>query len=295
MRRRSALSTLAVLVVVVGLTSSVSGCVDATGRPPREPTPGVPHFTVMTFNVHRDRWKDESTVAAVGARDADIVCLQETTSEWTRVIEERYRAQYAHMLFAPKENAGGLAILSRFPLVDRGVMPVPGDWHPAWHVLAQTPGGPVQILNVHLRSMFEGDASVLSNYLATGNDHVYELSLFMEGALAGVPTIIAGDFNESPSGKGVRWPEARGFENALPMFKPDAATWQGGSVAKALTMTIDHVMFDRSFEALDAWVDGSGRSDHRPVVAWLEMPPKDRAERVKVPAAAPASSKDAPE
>jgi endonuclease/exonuclease/phosphatase family metal-dependent hydrolase len=241
----------------------------------------------MTFNVHRGRANDESTIAAVGAADADIVCLQETTAEWERVIKERYKDQYAYMLFAPKENAGGLAVLSHFPIVDRGVMPVPGDWHPAWHVLVQTPGGPVQLLNVHLRSLFEGDGMFATNYVATGKDHVYEMSLFMEGVLADVPMLIAGDFNESPTGKAVEWLEARGFENALPVFKPDQSTWQGGSVAKSLTMTIDHVMFDKAFQPLDAWVEPKSGSDHRPVVAWLELVPVDRAERTKVPGPKP--------
>jgi endonuclease/exonuclease/phosphatase family metal-dependent hydrolase len=186
------------------------------------------------------------------------------------------------MLFAPKEDAGGLAVLSHFPLVDRGVMPVPGDWHPAWHVLVDTPGGPLQLLNVHLRSKFNGDSNFLANFFATANDHVYEMGLFWEGELQNVPAIVAGDFNESPTGKAVRWLEARGFDNALPIFKPDAATWQGGSIAKSLTMSIDHVMFDGSFEALDAWVDGHGQSDHKPVVTWLEMAPKGGAERVPV-------------
>jgi endonuclease/exonuclease/phosphatase (EEP) superfamily protein YafD len=247
---------------------------------------------VLTFNVHRDRSDDERTIAAIGAAGADIVCLQETTADWMRVIEERYHHQYAYMLFAPKENAGGLAVLSHFPLVDRGVMPVPGDWHPAWHVLVHTPGGPVQLLNVHLRSMFEGDGLFVTNYAATGNDHVYEMSLFMEGALADVPMIIAGDFNESPDGKAVRWLEARGFQNALSMFKPEQSTWQGGSVAKSLTMTIDHVMFDGALEPLDAWVGPKSGSDHRPVVAWLELVPRDRAERTKVPTWAPTAGSE---
>jgi endonuclease/exonuclease/phosphatase family metal-dependent hydrolase len=260
-----------------------TGCGVAAGRPPVAPTAGVSHFTLKTFNVHRDRWNDPSTLDAVGAGDADIVCLQETTSNWKRVIEERYKDQYKYMLFATKENAGGLAVLSHFPIVDRGVMPVPGDWHPAWHVLVQTPGGPVQVLNVHLRSKFEGDSNFLGNYVRTQNDHLYELSLFMEGELRDVPSIVAGDFNEAPDGKAVRWLERRGFENALPLFKPDAPTWQGSSIAKALTMKIDHVMFDGSFQALDAWVDSPGHSDHKPVTTWLELLPKDRAERVKAP------------
>jgi endonuclease/exonuclease/phosphatase family metal-dependent hydrolase len=247
----------------------------------------VPNFTIMTFNVHKDHWNDESTVAAIGARNADIVCLQETTNEWKNVIEARYKNQYPHMLFAPREDPGGLAVLSHFNLVDRGVMAIPGgdpaEWHPGWQVLAQTPGGPVQVLNVHLRAMFEGDGSFLSNFASRGKDHVYEMSLFMEGRLADVPMVVAGDFNENPTGDAVKWLEARGFQNALPIFNPEQSTWQGGSIASSVKLTIDHVMFDGAFSPLNAWAEPKVGSDHRPVIAWIEMTPKDGPSQVKVP------------
>jgi endonuclease/exonuclease/phosphatase (EEP) superfamily protein YafD len=262
-----------------------TGCSSATGRTPRAPTPGIPNFTVMTFNVHRYESGDEGTIAAIGAPNADVVCLQEPTEAWKQIIEARYRGQYPYMLFAPRDDAGGLAILSHFPLTDRGVMGLPGNpaaWHPAWFVLVQTPGGPVQVLNVHLRSEFEGESNFVASWLSSGNDHLYEMSVFMGGALAGVPMIIAGDFNESPKGDAVRWTEDRGFENVLPLFDPKASTWQGSGITAPVTMTVDHVLFDSSFDPLDAWVGPKVGSDHRPVVAWFEMPPPDGPSRVKV-------------
>jgi endonuclease/exonuclease/phosphatase family metal-dependent hydrolase len=279
-RARGVAFVLALLALFFG-----TACKDATGRAPRAPTPGVPNFTVMTFNVHRYMSSDESTVAEIGARNADIVSLQEPTEAWKQVIEARYRQQYPYMLFAPRDDAGGLAVLSHFPLVDRGVISIPGDpgaWHPAWYVLVETPAGPVQVLNVHLRSMFEGDSNFLSNYLSTGHDHTYEMSVFMEGKLTGVPMIITGDFNEGPSGKAVKWTEDRGFQDAVPIFDPDATTWQGDAIAKGVKLNIDRVMFDSAFDPLDAWVEPKVGSDHRAVIAWFEMPLKDDAQRVKV-------------
>jgi endonuclease/exonuclease/phosphatase family metal-dependent hydrolase len=275
----------AIALVALALSAGAMGCHTASGRTPRPPTPGVPNLTVMTFNVHRYKSDDESTIAAIGAPNADIVCLQEPTEAWKTVIEQRYRDRYPYMLFDPRDDAGGLAVLSHFPLIDRGVVSLPGDpaaWHPGWLVIAETPGGAVQVLNVHLRSNFEGDHNFAANYLASGQDHVYEMSVFMAARLANVPTIVAGDFNESPSGDAVHWTEDRGFTNALPLYDPDAFTWQGDSLLKPITMTVDHVLFDSSFDPLDAWVEPKVGSDHRPVVAWLEMPTKDEPAGVKV-------------
>ena len=87
--------------------------------------------------------------------------------------------------------------------------------------MVHTPGGPVQVLNVHLRSMFEGDGNFVTNYLSRGKDHLYEMTLFMQRSLQGVPMIIAGDFNENPTGKAVEWLEGRGFGTPTAEAKPE--------------------------------------------------------------------------
>lgn len=258
-------SSLVFALVGVGL----SACTAPPPATPRAPTPGATHFTVMTYNIHRDRSGDASTVDAVGAPDADVVCLQEVTAAWAATLRERYSAQYPYMLFAPKENAGGLAVLSHFPLEDHGVVPVPGDLHPGWVVHVSMPAARVQVVHVHLRSLFNGTRDWVSNYFATGNDHVAETRSFLDHASPEMPTIVAGDFNESPDGDAVKLLEGRGFENLLPMFKPGQFTWQGKSIG--LDMTIDHVMADRSFDALNAWTLRRGHSDHLPVVAHVEL------------------------
>ena len=237
----------------------------------REPTPGVPHLTVMTYNVHQERSNDESTIVTIGTPDADIVCLQEINVAWRRVVEQRYAARYPVMLFATREDHGGLAILSKYPLEDRGVIPFSENWHPAWHVMADTPNGRIQVVQVHLRPLFEGNRNPLSDFFTTGKDHVAELELYMRGTEPSLPTLVLGDFNESPKGNAVHWLQERGFRNALPLYRPGQYTWKGKSVASLLDMTIDHVMFDGAFEPLASWVDTRGGSDHLPVMASLEL------------------------
>lgn len=255
------------LVVLFALTTTA--CTGTPPATPRAPSPGSTHFTVMTYNIHRDRVSDASTVDSVGASNVDVIFLQEVTSAWAAALENKYRGQYPYRLYAPKENAGGLAMLSHFPLEDRGVIPVPGDLHPGWVVDVASPGGHVQVVGVHLRSLFNGTRDWVSNYFATGSDHVFETRLFMDHAHPEIPTIVMGDFNESPDGDAVQLLEGRGFTNVLPMFKPGQFTWQGKAIG--LDMTIDHVMIDRSFDALDAWTERRGKSDHLPVIAHVEL------------------------
>lgn len=244
----------------------------ACGPPPlepRDPTPGLPHFRVQTYNVELTEYSDESTVDAVGAADADVVALQEVTPEWEDVLRERYSDRYPHMLFETDGGAGGLAVLSKYPLVDRGLLLGPGDWHPAWHVVVHTPMGPVQLLDVHLRPMFSGGGGAAKSYLTAGDDHQSQVELYTDDC-TDLPTLILGDFNESPDGDAVKWLEGQGFRNALPLFHPGQETWRFRSVGNQLGETIDHIMFDDAFEPLNAYVEVQGDSDHIPVVAHFE-------------------------
>ncbi len=234
------------------------------------PSPGTESFTMMTFNVHRDESGDAATIDAVGAPDADIVCIQEATAAWEHVLRARYGGQYRFMIFKTQENAGGLAVLSHFPLEDLGTMSI-SDWHPALHLRAVLPGGHLQILNVHLRAMFDGDNNPIHNYLSTGKDHLREIELFTSRFPPGAPAVVIGDFNESPKGPAVKWLEARGFRNVLPLFHPGQFTWRGRKLIAPVVLSIDHVMAGPSLMPVDANVAANGRSDHMPVVVRFEL------------------------
>jgi endonuclease/exonuclease/phosphatase family metal-dependent hydrolase len=236
---------------------------------PREPTPGVPHFTVGTFNVHYPTAGDTETSAAVAAIGADVVFLQETDAAWAAVLAEQHAGAYPHQVFKVDQGPRGLAVLSRFPVHDRGLLPAPNDWHPAWRVVVETPAGALQVLHVHLRSKFDGTADPLSNFVNTPVDHRREIEQFF-GACEAMPTIVLGDFNEEPESSALEWLEGCGFRNALPLYRPGQWTWRGRSVAGQFALTIDHILFDGSMLPLNAWVADAGNSDHRPVVAHFE-------------------------
>jgi endonuclease/exonuclease/phosphatase family metal-dependent hydrolase len=261
-----------VLALAAGLGLATTGCGE---RPlePRDPTPGVPHYKIKTYNVEAGGEGHASTIQAIGTDDADVVCLQETTPQYETKIREKLTEQYPYQLYQhnePDQGSAGMAVLSHFPIIDGGWHPGPNGWHPAWHLFVQTPAGTIQILNVHLRSMFSGNGNSASSYLKVGEDHLYEISLFMKDCAHDYPTLVVGDFNESPSGRAVEYLEDRGFRNALPLFRPGQFTWRHPSVANQMSQTLDHILFDDSFSPLDAWAINAGASDHIPVVAHLE-------------------------
>jgi endonuclease/exonuclease/phosphatase family metal-dependent hydrolase len=255
------------LVIVVSI-----GC-GWYGREPRAPSPNVFHFTIETYNLNNDDAANPRTLDAIGMANADVICLQEITELWRSSIESRYGASYPHHLFKIDEGGGaaGLGILSRFPIRDGGWHAGPNGWHPAWHYLIDTPNGTLKILNTHLRMATGQHGNALQSYLRAPADHEYEIRLFMSQNTDAVPALVVGDFNEGPGGGAVRYLEGVGFRNALPLYHPGEPTWryQRWTIAQ-FTQELDHILFDRAFEPVNAWVVDGGASDHLPVVAHLE-------------------------
>ncbi len=242
---------------------------------PRDPTPGVPHYTFKSYNIEAGKQDDTATVNAVGAGSPDVICLQEVTPKWETVLRARYAESYPYQLFQaadiPDAGAAGLAVLAKFPVRDSGWHPgAASGWFPGWHVFIDTPSGTMQILNVHLRSAHTGNGNVIHSYLSTGSDHAYQMSLFVEQCNNGTPTLVMGDFNEGVNGGGVQFLEDHGFQNVLPLYHPGQYTWRHASVANQFNQTLDHILFDSSFEPLNAWVKNIGNSDHIPLFAHFE-------------------------
>jgi endonuclease/exonuclease/phosphatase (EEP) superfamily protein YafD len=267
-------ATLGSLRSVVGLVALfLAGCGEAPLEP-RDPTPGVPHFHVATFNVEAGKHGDPATVEAIGATHADIVCLEEVTEDWEAVVRARYSAEYPNMLFHPG-GAAGLAVLSKQTLIEQEFLEAPNDWHPAWSVFAETPAGWLNLLVVHLRSLYSGTGGVVSDYFNWGSDHVIEIKSLLstipaETTAMPPPRMVLGDFNEESNGDGVHYLEGLGFTDVLPLFRPGQFTWRHPSLGAQFTEALDHVLYDDAVLPLNAFVVNSGNSDHIPVVAHFE-------------------------
>ena len=114
-----------------------------------------------------------------------MVCLQETHSGWETYLTEKLRDLYSYRIFRHHINtsatrhdedgshAGGMAVLSRFPLkeVFYGQPPVQGSFFPLLVVSVELPSGDcVQLINVHLRPPIshEQKFSVRAYFSTTG-------------------------------------------------------------------------------------------------------------------------------
>ena len=260
------------ILVGVGLAAS---CSQAPLQTPRAPTPGKPSLFVLSYNLNYGLAGDPTTLDAIGDRRSDLVLLQETTPEWESALRERFAGRYPYIAFRHCCLAGGLGILSKYAFEELEYLdPPPGGWFPGWRVRVASPFGPLQVLNVHLRPQL-GDSGanvsgVLSGMVTTPPLRKAQIQIYTAHLEPSVPTLIAGDFNESESGSAVEWLEARGLHSVVPDFTHDD-TWRWDTSVGRVSRRFDHIVHSRELEVLTAGVVKAGRSDHLPVFAVLEL------------------------
>jgi endonuclease/exonuclease/phosphatase (EEP) superfamily protein YafD len=225
----------------------------------------TPHLSVMTYNVNFGMAGDPATVDAVAQDDADVIFLQETTPQWEAALRARLAEAYPDMAFKQHPPAGGLAVLSKWPIESIDYLP-PRSWFPAARVVLQTAVGKVQVLNVHLRPPASDRGNVVSGYFSTPPIRREEISTFAVALDPDLPTLIVGDFNEDERGRAVNWLAEHGYRSALPQFAPHAKTWRWKTSVGTLRGRYDHLCYDARLTPLRVEVRSAGRSDHLPVV-----------------------------
>jgi endonuclease/exonuclease/phosphatase family metal-dependent hydrolase len=263
------------IALLVACGSNGGGSTVSSTPPTPQPTPNLVlpgRMRVMTYNVNFGGRGDRAGVEAVASASPDIVLFQETTPEWESALVAGLGARLAHHHFEDTQGnwaAGGMGVMARWPIskVERldG-----GEPFYAHRVIVETPRGPIQLLNLHLRPPMSESGSWVVGFFSTREIREREAKRHVARLDRSLPTIIAGDFNEEDDGLGMAVFRAAGFTNTLPQFHPDAPTWQWPlSRDMALRFRLDHVMVDGRFRAVDGNVVTAGISDHYPV--WVDL------------------------
>ena len=152
----------------------------------------------------------------------------------------------------------------------------PGTWHPGWLVRVQTPAGPVQLLNVHLRPpVAECPDGVyrfgLRAFFGAFKVRRKQLEQLVEWTDLGTPTVVLGDFNEQDGDPAIAWArKEKGLANATSQFDPWASTRNGWSVLLPFGRRLDQVLYSPQLKCLHSQVIKGGGSDHRAVMATFE-------------------------
>jgi endonuclease/exonuclease/phosphatase (EEP) superfamily protein YafD len=220
---------------------------------------------LLTYNLNYANPDRGTTMRAIADVDADVVLLQEVDTDWKRELAQTFAKRYPFQAFRSAQRyAGGIAVLSKTKIDAEEAIPSPhATWFPAQRVVI----GDLQILNVHLRPAVD-HGSWIKGFMTTPPLRLKEVEAYWPRLTANMSTIVAGDFNEDPSGSAIAFLAKHGLSR-VPTKGP--RTWHYvDNGHEVLKMDIDHVMIDGTLTASGGEVLDVGTSDHRPVVVTVE-------------------------
>jgi endonuclease/exonuclease/phosphatase family metal-dependent hydrolase len=224
-------------------------------------------ISLLTYNVNYS-FINEKVVNILDSINADVVCLQETNAKWEEILRNGLQDKYPHIHFRHSGAAGGLAILSKYPIIKIDYLKNGPGWFRAGHVTIIKEQDTIQLLNVHLKAPLTGRGRIGWNaYFKADEVHVEELKQFVKELNLSLPTVILGDFNENDKGKAMKWlHEEMSFTDALPQFDKRTKTWR----FIILRGRYDHLFYNNQFSCSIAKVYKLGKSDHFPVLGVFE-------------------------
>ena len=206
--------------LLIGYPYIAASVVWRTPAESNSPTFSVLSYNVRVFNIyaHRQRDTPRPTVTWLTHEDADVKCLQEFYNDDSSAVlnaTQRLQGQgdyhsYVKPTLINRIGAQfGLAIFSRFPIIDRGEVGASGDsLQYAIFADLRTPAGPVRVYNVHLRSMsidesalsdqgkYPSIARKLKNGFTTRAHQVDALLTHIRTSPH--PVVVCGDLNDLP-------------------------------------------------------------------------------------------------
>jgi endonuclease/exonuclease/phosphatase family metal-dependent hydrolase len=260
------------LLLILITAALASGCASLPA-PDFEPT--QTSFTVLTYNVNWGGGGAEAVSDFLWQSDADLICLQETHRQWESHLRRRLSKTYPYSVFHNSGGAGGIAFMSRVPLRHTRALRPKAGWYPGLLTVAESPLGPIQVLNVHLQPPLNRDGTAsLSAYTDSPAVHRKELEGFFKVIKPELPVLVTGDFNEHERREGVSWLIDNGFTDALSLYDRRSDTWEWRlKSGLKIRNRYDHIVFSDHFHCTGARVDRVNASDHHPVTAVLVKAP----------------------
>lgn len=242
------------MAALVALAGGVVGMAPAFGSLGSSPDVSGRDILVFQNNTLFRNETPRAIIPQVQALKPDIITLQEV-SQNTSIILSELAADYPHQINCPFTEVGGVAVLSRWPVIQQGCAGEEMGF--AW-LQVDVEGQKVTFASLHLYWPFPFEQPVQLGRIEP-----------MLKALPR-PVVLAGDFNAAPWSHAVSRVAAgtsthlvSGFRLTLKMAPLGLGPWP--------LLPIDHVLVPDDVSVLDVHIGESTGSDHLPVVARIRL------------------------
>ncbi|HJW99611.1 MAG TPA: exodeoxyribonuclease III [Terriglobales bacterium] len=253
---------------------------------------------VATFNINDINKRFQNLSAWLSKTEPDVVCLQELKAEQEAFPADKLRALGYKAVWRGERSWNGVAILARnrVPVLTRSTLPANDDDRQARYIEAAVNG--VLITSIYLPNGNPQPGPKFDYKLAWFERLISHAAELMK---AGVPVVLAGDYNVVPTPQDIYptrsldnnaliQPESRhafarllaqGWTDALRRLQPDGPLWtfwdykfERWQANKG--MRLDHFLLSPDMAkrlvagGVDRWVRGEvNASDHAP--AWIRL------------------------
>jgi endonuclease/exonuclease/phosphatase (EEP) superfamily protein YafD len=189
---------------------------------------------VLSFNLLRSRADFGELLALAQVRKADVITLQEFSTDGLAEVERLgIDRLYPHSVHETREEAGGGAIYSRFPL--RRV-PAPDTGFRQPRALVMAAGSiPFEVMSVH---------PMAPAGPRTTRTWDREFNKLPPAGEPGPPRVLAGDFNATLDHRNLRDLISTGYRDAGDTIGLGLISTWPSTIRWPLPVTIDHVLVD---------------------------------------------------
>jgi vancomycin resistance protein VanJ len=240
---------------------------------PAEATARAP-ITVATYNILSSTSDPARIKDVIMTLNADVIGLVELGPDHTQFFTAELAEQYPYQTLHPRSPFHGVGLLSRYPILREDIILPFVDSMSDLRTVLDIDGQHVTVYVVHPARPSEA----ISPFTYNDDRRDAEITILCDDYLAYEtgPLIVLGDFNMSDQSNAYRRVDDllddafREAGRGMGFTFPDALSWSVPHLP--LLVRIDYVWHNDDFTAHDAFVaKDSGTSDHRPMVAQLEL------------------------
>lgn len=211
-------------------------------------TPGV---SLLFANMFYGNQTPAKLLPFVAAERPDIIVVVESSPQERSILQANLSGRYRYQFFY-----GETHVMSRFPLVDKGYLPI---GHTVQGFLVNTPQGPLDLEIVHFSRPWP-----YANTRDPRSNPPDQIKLFLNH-LKGrdtASTVVVGDFNATPNSRLMRQLE-KGAN--LRVLGAPVGTWPA-NFPGYLRLNFDNALFGKSLGVTRRRVGPNTGSDHRPIL-----------------------------